>query len=228
MFDTIAAISTGNINQPISIIKVSGPEAFNIIKKIYSGKQGKNKTITYGRIVVEYKPNKLEKHRTRLTAGGDRITYNYPKNTPTKEFTTIKLLLNSVISTPNARLITSDISNFYLNTKLTSPEYMQIPLHIIPESIVEHYQLNSISSNNKVYIKIVNGMYGLPQAGMLAYLDLTQKLRKFNFSPSKLPPGLWTHQHKPISFSMVVDDFWIKYINVEDSHWRETDNSQIA
>ena len=51
MFDTIAAISSGNINQPISIIRVSGSEAFDIVKKIYTGKVGNDKTITYGYIV---------------------------------------------------------------------------------------------------------------------------------------------------------------------------------
>lgn len=51
MFDTIAAISTGGItNDPISIIRVEGPESFDIVKKIFSGKIGKNKTITYGYI----------------------------------------------------------------------------------------------------------------------------------------------------------------------------------
>jgi len=50
MFDNIAAISTGSINQPISIIRVSGPEAFNIVKKVFTGKKGKDKTITYGYI----------------------------------------------------------------------------------------------------------------------------------------------------------------------------------
>ena len=132
---------------------------------------------------------------------------------------TIKLLINSVISTPNAWFITADISNFYLNTKLTSPEYMQIPLHIISESIVDHYQLQSISHNNKVYIKIINGMYGIPQAGILSYLDLCQQLQKFNFFSSKITPGLWTYQNRPISFSLVVDDFGIKYTNVEDAHF---------
>ena len=51
MFDTIAAISSGNVNQPISIIRVSGSEAFDIVKKIYTGKVGSDKTITYGYIV---------------------------------------------------------------------------------------------------------------------------------------------------------------------------------
>ncbi|PZW00562.1 tRNA uridine-5-carboxymethylaminomethyl(34) synthesis GTPase MnmE [Metamycoplasma auris] len=49
--DTIAAISSGNINQAISIIRISGPDAIEIIKKIYTGKIGTDKTITYGYIV---------------------------------------------------------------------------------------------------------------------------------------------------------------------------------
>ena len=51
MFDNIAAISSGNINQPISIIRVSGPESFDIVKKVFSGKIGTNRTITYGYIL---------------------------------------------------------------------------------------------------------------------------------------------------------------------------------
>jgi len=51
MFDTITAISSGSINQPISIIRLSGPESFDIVKKIFNGKVGTDKTITYGYIV---------------------------------------------------------------------------------------------------------------------------------------------------------------------------------
>ncbi|VEU59549.1 tRNA uridine-5-carboxymethylaminomethyl(34) synthesis GTPase MnmE [Mesomycoplasma neurolyticum] len=51
MFDTIAAISSGNnVNQAISIIRISGPEAFEIVKKIFDGKIGENHQITYGYI----------------------------------------------------------------------------------------------------------------------------------------------------------------------------------
>ena len=50
MFDTIAAISTGNMNTPISIIRLSGPDAFNIVQKIFKGSIGKHQTITYGHI----------------------------------------------------------------------------------------------------------------------------------------------------------------------------------
>ena len=52
MFDNIAAISTGGMtNDPISIIRISGPEAFDVAKKIFSGKVGRHQTITYGYIL---------------------------------------------------------------------------------------------------------------------------------------------------------------------------------
>ncbi|WP_025755158.1 tRNA uridine-5-carboxymethylaminomethyl(34) synthesis GTPase MnmE [Mycoplasmopsis cricetuli] len=51
MYDNIAAISSGNhINQPIGIIRLSGPDAVEIIKKIFKGKIGKDHQITYGYI----------------------------------------------------------------------------------------------------------------------------------------------------------------------------------
>ena len=57
--DTIAAISTGLTNSGISIIRVSGPEAFSCVDKIYKGKcsltELESHTISYGHIVYEDK-----------------------------------------------------------------------------------------------------------------------------------------------------------------------------
>ncbi len=39
--------------------------------------------ITYGRIVVDYRPQKQEKHITRLTLGGNLINYPYTVSSPT-------------------------------------------------------------------------------------------------------------------------------------------------
>ena len=76
------------------------------------------KDVTYGRIVCNIRDNKVETHRTRLTIGGDRINYPEDFEIPTAELLMVKLLLNSVISTPEARYMTMDIKNFYLNTPL--------------------------------------------------------------------------------------------------------------
>ena len=67
--------------------------------------------------------------------------------------------------------------------------------------------------------KAVNGvqkgrMYGLPQAGILAQQLLEERLNKHGFYQNKAP-GLWTHNTRPISFTLVVDDFEIKYVGKE-------------
>jgi hypothetical protein len=65
---------------------------------------------------VDIKNHKEEKERTRLTVGGDQIDYPGDKSTPTSGLTTAKILINSVISTPNAKFLVIDIKIFYLNT----------------------------------------------------------------------------------------------------------------
>ena len=93
--------------------------------------------VTYARIVVEYKPQKQEKECTCITVGGNII--NYPDNVSTKtaEVTTAKILINSTISTPNARFCAFDIGNFYLGTPMKQYEYMFIYLKDIPLDIVD-------------------------------------------------------------------------------------------
>jgi hypothetical protein len=57
---------------------------------------------TYLRIVAAIKMHKVETHPIRFTVGGNRIDYKGKVNTPTANLETIKLLLNSTVSTPNA------------------------------------------------------------------------------------------------------------------------------
>ena len=76
------------------------------------------RNITYGRIVVSYRPTKDEPNRTRLTMGGDHIIYPGDCGTPTVDLLTVKLHQNITISTKHARYMTIDINNFYLNTTM--------------------------------------------------------------------------------------------------------------
>lgn len=168
--------------------------------------------ITYGNIIVDYKPHKEEPHQTRLTVGGDRIRYPGHVTTPTADITTIKLLLNSTISTPGARLVTVDIHNFYLDTHMERPEFMFLHKNIIPETIYRKYSLQNIEKNNKIYIQINKGMYGLPQAGKLAHQQLITNLHTHGYFPCQFTPGLWRHRWRPVSFTLVVDNFAIKYV----------------
>jgi hypothetical protein len=73
---------------------------------------------TYPRFVCEIKPHKVEVNRTRLTLGGNLIDYPGDVSTRTADMDTIKIILNSTVSTPGAKFCSMDITNFYLNTKM--------------------------------------------------------------------------------------------------------------
>ena len=76
------------------------------------------KDVTSGRIVCNERSQKEEVNRTRLTVDGSRININMDCGTPTASLMAVKLLLNSVISTPGAKFLSLDLKDFYLNTPL--------------------------------------------------------------------------------------------------------------
>jgi hypothetical protein len=164
-----------------------------------------DRTVTYGSIVVNIKPNKLEKERTRLTVGGNLI--DFPGDVSAK---TAKLLFNSVISTPSARFMSIDIKNFYLGTPMQRYEYMRMPINLFPTEIIEAYDLLPLVNNGYMYIEIRRGMYGLPQAGILAQQLLQTRLAKHGYRPCCHTHGLWRHDTRPTMFTLVVDDFGVK------------------
>jgi hypothetical protein len=59
-------------------------------------------------------------------------------------------------------------------------------------------------------------MYGLPQAGIIAQELLEKRLIIAGYKQSKLTQGYWTHDWHPISFTLVVDNVGVKYINKDD------------
>ncbi len=64
----------------------------------------------------------------------------------------------------------------YLETPLNRFEYMKMPLSLFPQDIIDHYGLNDKALNGYVYMEIHKGMYGLPQAGILANKQLKKRL----------------------------------------------------
>jgi hypothetical protein len=72
-----------------------------------------------------------------------------------------------------------------------------------------------VDNNRYVYIKVRKGMYGLPQARILAQELLEQRLNKHGYFQNKAIPGLWMHPTRPISCTLVVDDFGMKYVGQE-------------
>jgi hypothetical protein len=163
------------------------------------------------------RPEKIdEPNRTRFTAGGDKINYPGEVATPTAKMLVVKILFNSVISTQGAKFMTFDISNFYLNTPLKRPEYIRVKITDLPEEMIKEYGLHKVvDAKGMVYLEVTKGMYGLPQAGLLANKLLEKRLNKHGYFQSKLVPGLWRHKTRPIMFTLVIDDFGVKYVGQE-------------
>ncbi|KAL7524496.1 hypothetical protein ACHAXR_001939, partial [Thalassiosira sp. AJA248-18] len=176
-----------------------------------------DRTVTYARIVVDYRPQKSDPNRVRITAGGNLIDYPYELTTRTADLTTTKVLWNSVVSTPGAKYAAADAKNFYLETPMDRYEYMRFKVETIPQEFIDAYDLTPKIKNGFVYAAIVRGMYGLPQSGRLANDLLRKRLSKHGYYEVTHTPGLWRHATRPVWFTLIVDDFGIKYIGKENA-----------
>jgi hypothetical protein len=92
---------------------------------------------------------------------------------------------------------------------------MKIPVEDIPDSIMEQYNLHEKVHNGYVIVEIRKGMYGLPQAGIIANKRLVKHLKEHKYEQMPQTPGVFRHTTRPITFSLVVDDFGVKYVGQE-------------
>jgi hypothetical protein len=192
------------------------PTGTNTLYFISPTELPKDSKPTYIRVVCADRPEKPQTRRVRWTAGGDRVVYHGNTTTKTADITTANLMFNSVISTPNAKFMTIDLKDFYLCSELDVPAYVRIPLTLLPQKIIDLYQLQDKIVNGHVYAKVCKGMYGLPQAGRLAYEQLRKFLEPHGYVPCTVTPGLWKDLNSDLMFTLVVDDFGVRYTNRKD------------
>ena len=82
--------------------------------------------------MFKLKPEKEEKEKTRLIVGGELLGFTENISAPTASVTTEKCVFNSLVSTPGLRFLLVDIKHFYSDNILPAPEFMRIPLIVIP------------------------------------------------------------------------------------------------
>ena len=100
--------------------------------------------------------------------GDSLINYSDDCGTPTADLLTVKLMFNSIVSTPNCKFMTIDIKDFYLMTLMDRYEYFRMKLEFFPPDIIEEYGLrDKVDSDGNVFCEVRRGMYGLPQAGII-------------------------------------------------------------
>ena len=100
--------------------------------------------------------------------------------------------------------------NLFLYNDLPNPECMKLHLHIIPQEIIDEYALHDLVDKDVwIYLKIVKGMYGLKQAGIIANMELTNHVQHTTV--------LWRHKTRATIFTLVVDNFATKYMKKQDT-----------
>ena len=69
-------------------------------------------------------------------------------------------------------------------------EYARIKLSVIPQKIIDEYNLLDYEHNGWIYFDIARGCYGLPQSGRLANDLLCKRLNTEGYVEASTTPGL--------------------------------------
>ena len=95
---------------------------------------------------------------------------------------------------------------------------MKLALDFFPGKIIEQYDLHSIVyPKGWIYMNIRKGIRGLKQAGRIVNDWLKIHLTQFGYAHVPRTPALWKHATSHITFSLVVDDFGVKYVGKKNA-----------
>ena len=112
-----------------------------------------------------------------MTVCGDKLDYDGEPSSHAISFLNTKIFLNSAISdTSNcATFSTVYIKNHYLQSSMKKNQYMTILLKYFTPEICSEYGIYNIAHNSYINIEIKKGMYGLKEAGILAFNYIVEK-----------------------------------------------------
>ena len=96
-------------------------------------------------------------------------------------------------------------------------DYKRTELTDLPEHVQQEYNLQAHAKNVYVYFKIRRSISGLSQVGKSANKYLRDKLRQHGYYDVSHIPGIWKHISRTIDFSLVVDEFGMKYVGEGNS-----------
>jgi hypothetical protein len=107
-----------------------------------------------------------------MTVGGNKLDYPGDASSPTVSMLDTKIHLNSTISDAKhgARHLGLDIKNYYLGTPMAYYQYLRVLPSVIPQEVWDdpRYEIH-IAADGFVYLEIRRSMYGLKEAGIIAF-----------------------------------------------------------
>ena len=104
-----------------------------------------------------------------------------------------------------------------MNNPMSKHELYNIEIIFIPQDVIDKYNLLENQIDGFLYVRLESGMCGLVQDAIIAHTDLKKHLHPFGYEPAPITPGLWRHSKNKTTFTLVVDEFGIKYKRKEDT-----------
>jgi hypothetical protein len=165
-----------------------------------------------------------------LNDDGTPLTYRTAKSGPysahwqTAEDVEISRLLDSQTmhakhhydQPDDAEFMSIDIKDFYLNTALPRSEWMRIQVKFIFPAILAKYKLHQYIHNGAILFQVVKSLYGLPYTGKFSQDALIEHLAAHGYHQTiTTTTCLFRHENNGIAFTLVVDDFGVKFKNKE-------------
>ncbi|KAL7526732.1 hypothetical protein ACHAWF_001891 [Thalassiosira exigua] len=168
--------------------RVKGTDTFRLIHFVDIPRD-RRKKIAHVKVVREVRPQKSDPNRTRVTVAGSRIIFPGDVGMPTASLDLVKLLINSVMSRPEAKFACFDAANFYLQTpEMERKEYVRVKYADIPPEFRAEYKIDDFAHKGWVYFEVVRGAYGLLQSGRLANDLLRKQLNAAGYQEGPTTP----------------------------------------
>ena len=109
--------------------------------------------------------------------GGYHLNYHADPSAPVVGLLDTKIHSNSIILDikKGARYCAADIQNYYLNNNLAIFQYTRIHKKYFTQKLCKEYDIDKIvDPDGYVYCEIRKGMYGLNEAGCVAFQNLVK------------------------------------------------------
>ena len=153
IWDTSYANELGHLWQGVGVKKegptqqrVKGTDTFRVIW-FDDTHPTKQRAVCHTSVVCEIRADKDDPNRMRITIAGGRTVYHGDVATRTRELELVKLMIYRVLSKRGAKAACFDIKNFYLDTPMDEPKYVQIKFKEILQEFVGEYYLKEYIHN---------------------------------------------------------------------------------
>ena len=151
------------------------------------------------KLCVRHQTTEERDSQNPINCRGDRLEYHTDPSVPSVGLVDTKIHLNSTISDVKRGdpYCVTDIEKVYLNNNLPHFQYMRIHIINFTAEFRKKYNIDElVNSDGYVYCEIRKGMYGLKEAGVIAYQNLVKNLTPERYGLMPCTPDLWRHTRK--------------------------------